>query len=460
VRRIAIAGLVALAAVLGGAAVPATVMAQPTTAQVRPTAAMTLPAAASRLATAMRAATRTVPGALAAGVDNAMSGEPLISCVLGTDCLGVEGSSSLSGDGSTPTRVARWNGSAWKGVGVALPKGTKSVDLNGVSCKGAKSCLVVGDYYTSTSQSAATHALTLFYNGTSLKALPAVPLPKGTTNASFSSVSCATTRYCAALGVAEGNTAAFGETGSLNVLESWNGAKWTLHTIATTVGKATFLEPIDVSCATSAFCVLAGESVPIITSSSGSSSAVPELYFASWNGKQLRAMKPVTVGSSTDFVLPSGVSCATTSNCAVSGTVLGGVTSGSGTPTFTAFTEIWNGKTWQLGKVTWPKGTVDSFTMGVSCYGAHSCSAVGFDDASAAETAPADAAAVSFNGAAGTLQAVPAPSTGHSTTFANVSCLPWGSCVATGETGKTTGTSFALMTGVWNGKAWKLAPGF
>jgi hypothetical protein len=426
----------------------------------QPTAAVR-PAATVWQTNAVRAALRMIPSAREGEIADGESGEPLISCVLASDCLGIEGASALTDGGpATPTRVARWNGSSWKGVGVALPKGTRSVDLNGVSCQGAKSCLVVGDYYTSANQSAPNRALALSYNGTSLKPTPAVPLPKGTTEAALSSVSCVTTRYCVALGVADGNTAAFGEIGTLNILETWNGAKWTLHTIATTIGKTTFVEPIDVSCATTAFCVLAGESVPIITSSSGSSSAVPALYFASWNGKKLRAMKPVSVGSSTDFVLPTSVSCATTSNCAVSGTVLGGVTSSSGTPTFTAFTEIWSGKTWQLGKVTWPKGTVDSFTMGVSCYGAHSCSAVGFDDASAAETAPADAAAVSFNGAVGTLQAVPAPSKGHSTVFAAVSCLPWGSCVATGETGKTTGSSFALMTGVWNGKAWKLDPGF
>ncbi len=82
------------------------------------------------------------------------------------------------------------------------------------------------------------------------------------------------------------------------------------------------------------------------------------------------------------------------------------------------------------------------------------------DGASTAATAPFDAAAVSFTGTAGTLQTVPAPSKGHSAMFADVSCLPWGSCVATGETGKTTASSGAVMTGVWNGKAWKLDPGF
>jgi hypothetical protein len=452
VRRIAMSGLVALAAVLGGVAVPATAMAQPTAA-VRADSVIAM-------RTGSVVAMRTARTALAADEGAVESGEPLISCVLTTDCLGVEGTSSLSDIGApTPNRVARWNGSSWKGVGVAMPKGTKSDDLNAVSCKGAKSCLVVGDYYTSTSQNA-NHILALSYNGTSLKPTPTVPLPKGTTAAALTSVSCVTTRYCVALGTADGDTAAFGAVGTINIIETWNGAKWTLHPVATLIGKATFLEPTVVSCATSAFCVLAGESVPVITSSSTTPSPFPKLYFASWNGKKLTTMKPATVSGGGDFVLPTGVSCAKASNCAVMGDDLGDISSSSGAPTLTAFTEIWNGKTWQLAKVAWPKGTAESFTLGLSCYAAHSCEAVGMDSASAAETAPSDAVAVSFNGTAGKLQAVPAPSKGDSNAFADVSCLPRGSCVAIGGTGKTTATSPALMTGVWNGKAWKLHPGF
>ena len=129
------------------------------------------------------------------------------------------------------------------------------------------------------------------------------------------------------------------------------------------------------------------------------------------------------------------------------------------TTTVTAFTEIWNGKTWQPAKVAWPKGTAQSLTLGVSCYGAHTCEVVGEDGASTAATAPLDAAAVLFKGTAGTRQAVPAPPKGYSTAFADVSCLPSGSCLATGDTGKSTASTAALMTGVWNGKTWKLGPG-
>jgi hypothetical protein len=236
VRRIAISGLVALAAVLGGVAVPAAAMARPTAA-VR----------ADSLA-----AMRTPRTALAADEDeiDGAEGAPMISCVLSTDCLGVKGSSITSdGDPATPTRIERWNGSSWKRLGVTMPKGTRTDDLNGVSCQGAKSCLVVGDYYTSTSANAASHVLALIYNGASLKPTPTVPLPKGTMNVALTSLSCATTRYCVALGVADGDTSAFGD-GSLIIIETWNGAKWTLHTAAAFTGK-TSVEVTGVSCATS-----------------------------------------------------------------------------------------------------------------------------------------------------------------------------------------------------------------
>jgi hypothetical protein len=442
VRRIVISGLVALAAVLGGVAVPAAAMAGQ-------------PAAAGGQTDALRAgslvAMRTGGMARPSVEGGAIGGEPLISCVLATDCLGIEGLSSQSDDGnlSIPPRVARWNGSTWKGVRVTLPKGTKSVDLYGVSCTGAKSCLVVGDYYTSASDNATSHPLALSYNGVALKPTPAVPLPKGTEGAALTSVSCATSRYCVAFGVPSLSQGISEGSGSL-IIETWNGARWTLHTPAGLIGRTTLLQPTLVSCATSAFCVLAGQVINF------SSNSPVTLYLGSWNGKKLTTMKSAAVSSKEDPSPPTGLSCATAANCAVTGSETDGAS--SGVSRVTAFTEIWNGRTWRLGTVTWPKGDSDSL-LGVSCYAAHACEAVGADT-SGGETSSVDAAAVAFDGTTGTLQAVPTPSKGHSALLAAVSCLPWGDCVAVGETGKTTTSTPARMTGVWNGKAWRLDPGF
>jgi hypothetical protein len=208
------------------------------------------------------------------------------------------------------------------------------------------------------------------------------------------------------------------------------------------------VQPTIVSCATTAFCVLAGEA----TSFTSTAFSV-KLSVASWNGKKLTTMKPATVSGGSGLLIPAGVSCATASNCAVTGAEQGAAIKS----TAIAATQIWNGKTWQLARVTWPKGIGFSFMFGVSCYGAHSCEAVGADGA---ETSSFNAAAVSYNGAAGTAQAVPAPPKGSTSEFGSVSCAPRGGCVAIGETGKTTGSSHALMTGVWNGRTWKLDRGF
>ena len=426
-RRIALSGLVALAAVLGGVAAPAAAMAQPAAA-ARPTAAVR-------------------PGIAARPADVALvdAGTPTVSCVAATDCLGIEGSASQSGQQPVPGRVARWNGSSWKRLGVTFPKQTTAVDLDGVSCRAARSCLVVGDYYTPPSVSGKSHVLALIYNGTSLKPTSAVPLPRGATDGALSSVSCVTTRYCVALGVADGKTPVFGAFGSVTIIETWNGAKWTLHSAAGSIGTKTMLVPSVVSCATSAFCVLAGISF------TGSD----QPYVASWNGKKVTTMKLPTVGGRADEVTASGVSCATVLNCAVTGTDFGNFNGSS-----RAFTEVWNGRTWRLAKVAWPKADASTITVGASCATAHSCEVVGLNDENNSENPPSAAVAVSLDGPAGTVQAVPAPSKGHSNLFAAVSCLPGGSCVALGETGKTNASSSALMTGVWNGKVWKLDPGF
>jgi hypothetical protein len=331
-----------------------------------------------------------------------------------------------------------------------MPAGTRADDLNGVSCKGAASCLAVGDYYAANTPS---RALALSYNGTSLRPTAAVPLPKGTTESALADVSCTTTRNCVALGVADGSTAAFGDFGAVTLIETWNGAKWTLHTAAASVGRSAMLVPTVVSCATAAFCVVAGSSYSV------TADGEEKPYAASWNGKKLTTVKLPAVGTSADDVLATGVSCASTVNCAVTGANLG-VLSVNSNASSSAFTEVWNGKTWRVGTLGWPKADPSTITVGASCYTAHACAVVGESGANAAETSPFHAVAASFNGVAGVAQAVPAPSKGYSDAFYAVSCLPGGSCVALGETGKSTSGSGALMTGAWNGKAWRLEPGF
>src|ERR1700722_4696506 len=435
VHRIVISGLVALAAVLGGAAVPATALAQPTSG------ARTV----SAVSVGLRAGAEATPA-------DSGGGSPNIACVLATDCLAVRGSSSLSGVGTyTPARVERWNGSSWKRLGVALPARTTSVDLNGVSCRTAKFCLVVGDYYKSVKDNAASSPLALVYNGASLRPVSAMPLPKGQPNVTLTGVSCPTTRDCVALGLANGNPAGLNKySDGISFIETWNGARWTLRTIVTSA--TTVAAPSAVSCATASFCVLMGE---VTTVSNGY--VTVGLYLGPGNGRRLTRMRAPAAGGANSMVEPSGVSCGAPANCAVTGIVVGD-TSGSAL-SIKGFTQVWNGRVWQLAKTRWPKGVAESFLWDVSCYGAHACAAVGFD-AAKTDAPPVDATAVSYRGGVGTVEAVPKPAKGRSTSFAAVSCLTSGRCVAVGDTGKSTAASPALMTGVWNGRTWRLGPGF
>jgi len=491
VQKIAISGLAAVAAVLGGAAVPTVAMAQPMSAEHPATAGASgtagagpVSGAAVRAAEArgMAEASRVTTAVGRAGIawhadlataaadDTATAGEPLDSCALTVNCLAVEGSSDLIASASggsvsaaTATaplvHAARWNGSSWSGVGVTLPAGTKVADLNDLTCRGVNACLVAGDYSTSTSDTATSHALALIYNGTSLKPTPAVPVPAGTMNASLSGVSCVTMSYCVAIGEADGSSAAFGEDGELALLETWNGAKWTLRTVSETSGTSD-TEPTGIACATPAFCALTGEKVTVSGSSSSPTISFG-LYFAAWNGKTLTTMKSAAAGSSADLVAPVSVSCATSSTCGVTG-IVADLSSSASTASVGSFTEIWNGSAWQLASTPWPAGSTEAITLGISCHAAHSCEAVGGDstDPVTATDPSVDAVAVSYNGTTGTLQALTAPAQGNSDVFSDVSCLPWGTCVAVGDTGKDSATSPATMTGLWNGTAWRLEPGF
>ena len=63
---------------------------------------------------------------------------------------------------------------------------------------------------------------------------------------------------------------------------------------------------------------------------------------------------------------------------------------------------------------------------------------------------------MSFTGTVGKLQDVAAPAKGDSTALTGVSCVPLGTCVAVGETGRTEFVMSTVMTGVWNGRVWRL----
>ncbi len=401
-HRIAISGLVALAAVLGG----------------------TMPAAASTpiVPAVIRPQPAGLPTAVAIGLGR-------ISCGSAKACLAV----GVTPGGPGTATAEAWNGTAWKSVAVHAPKGASFALLAGVSCKSPTYCLATGEYLTNT-KSADFRPFAMTWNGHSLTPTPAPPLPAGATDGSLGGVSCVAVRKCVAVGTSFGNTSSV-------LMETWNGAKWALRTSPDTSG-AVLLSASSVSCVSLTRCVVAGQSISATTAASG-------VLLASWNGRTLTAGKaPLPAGVSNPIL--ADLSCASANSCVAVGDNINASSSGV---TGFAFTEVWNGRAWRAARLAKPKGTSSSFLFGVSCASARACVAVG--DAGSANSGAATA--VSYNGKTWTAQHVPAPGKGLSAGFESVSCLSSAHCVAVGTIGPPNGTTFRLLSGLWNGRNWQLA---
>jgi hypothetical protein len=350
-----------------------------------------------------------------------------ISCGTENSCLAV--GVSLSKSGQLAQVVEAWNGTAWRSVAVPTPKPTVAlINLAGVSCKSTSACVVVGGYLT-LAGAGAERPYALTWNGKSLTPTAAPPAPKNGGFSSLTGVSCITVRSCVAVGDSQGGA------GPLMV-ESWNGAKWTLQT-ASIPGGARSTYPGAVSCHFVTFCVVAGESYHSIP-------GAPTMLLAKWNGKVLTAMKAAVPAGAANVTL-NDISCPSTTLCAVAGFSA----NLSGTSDF-GFAEMWNGKSWAADKVAASKGAAELY--GVSCRADETCVAVG----SAGLSAATKATALSYNGKKWTAQNVPGPGKGTSSDFFGVNCLRATQCVAIGEKVSSGPTTATPLGGLLNGSSWRL----
>ena len=354
-----------------------------------------------------------------------------ISCGTPNSCLAIADNDNQSGQTQV---VMAWNGTAWRSVAMPRPKPTVArVYLAGVSCKSASACVVVGAYVTLAGRGAERpYALT--WNGRSLSPTAAPPVPKGGGATSLTGVSCiTTTTICIAVGDSQGGV------GPL-IVETWNGAKWTLQT-ARIPGGARSTYPGAVSCHFTRFCVVAGESY-------ASLHGAPAMLLARWNGKGFTVMKaPVPAGAAN--ITLNDISCPSATFCGVAGFSA----NSSGKRDF-GFAEMWNGKSWTVAKVAAPNGNAASFLFGISCRPSGFCVAVGSEGPSTA----ARATALSYNGKKWTAQNVPGPGAGKSSDFFGVNCLRDNQCTAIGEI-VSPGTATATpLGGLWKGSSWRLVP--
>jgi len=111
--------------------------------------------------------------------------------------------------------------------------------------------------------------------------------------------------------------------------------------------------------------------------------------------------------------------------------------------------ERWDGHAWKIQKTANPKGATENRLLGVSCWSAHGCMAVG---TSAGATNVPRALAERWNGTTWSLLAAKSPRGGSTTVLEGVSCLAVNMCLAVGA--HSGATSTVPIAERWNGKGW------
>jgi hypothetical protein len=346
----------------------------------------------------------------AATVAGRLSG---VACGSATNCVAVgERSSTSSGPGGT--LAEKWNGTNWSVVTSPDPSGSTGAILNGVACSSAKSCLAVGDYFTS---SHATLPTAESWNGTKWSVVK-VPVTSGQTGAYLASVSCAAAKNCQAVG-ASGTSGVIDDN---TLAESWNGSKWTIVPSPSPVpGKPNYLA--SVACPATTECWAVGLDFAV---SEGAG------LTEKWNGSKWSAVTtPASKGGELD-----GDGCFSKTSC---------LSTGIGDNLF-AIGQHWNGSKWVTATPVNPSGATSSDLQAVSCPGGSSCQSVGnnSDTATLAE---------GWNGKKWAIESTPSISGSSFATLSGVACTAASSCWAVGESETSTGATTPLIY-KWNGKTW------
>jgi hypothetical protein len=400
-----------------------------------------------------------------------------ISCKATTACTAV-GAYATNGGGPSTAIAETYTGTSWVRHALAMPSGSTTSVLNGVSCSAAAACTAIG-YYISSSGPGGT--LAERWNGTAWKS-QSVP---GTN--SYTGVSCPVATYCTAVGFVY--SSAGGSTAQVPVAEKWNGSTWSSQTVpapahggsfngvsctaanaCTAVGSggtsAGFLArtpqahaaPSDAGTDTfglspadwSSLLKAAGHNDGTAAGASASASVYGESGPAladRWNGTSWAAQSPANVVGAAPSVL-SATSCTASTSCLAVGDY-----SNPAIGQQLSLAERWNGSAWSVLVVPAVSGATSSSLTDVSCTAATACTAVGSYYTSTYVSMPV---AERFNGTAWSIQTLAAPSNAQNITLRGVSCSSATACTAVGSYTSTSTFHSVPLAEQWNGSAWKL----
>jgi hypothetical protein len=440
-KRIAVTGLVAVAAVIGS-------WAMVSAASASSSATPATPASATSVATLT--ASRGLPGiapdgqpgslpaarpvAYPAGVTPATT-SPFdivqdVSCFHAGDCVAVGDNATSTGKDDTPLAYL-WNGKAWKQMSVPLPSGIKYGYLTSVSCKTA-GCVAVGSYQRGSS----FDPLEDDWTGAKwVQHLPSVP--SGAANTYPTGVSCSAATFC----VATGGYVPSGHSTELeSFAEVFNGSSWRSSKPSLPSSPYPYNEFATVSCPASNFCVLAG----IYASSDKGDYHTLIDSFTGTSWKVLTDASPTPQQGSADYL--NSISCTSSTACVGVGEVGSNAAS---TTTYHAFAETLSGSAWTLASTGFLASGTQAFLNTVSCSSATFCAAIGGQGPYNWDTTGKAVYAL-WNGSTWSSHFM-YPSSGDGSFLFGVQCLATNYCVASGTEGPYGKGSAHSLAAFYNG---------
>lgn len=281
-----------------------------------------------------------------------------VSCIAADDCTAVGFS---VGSANSQTLAESWNGRRWTIVPTPTP--THGGELTAVSCLSASACTAVG---VSVHKAVGWGALAESWNGTKWRVVP-IPNPVMAGLIQLSGLSCSSASACTAVGQYIPNGTRFVS----QLVESWNGTKWSIVPIPTPAG-ATSVVLSGVSCTSGKTCTVVGG----YEKSDGHNETMVE----SGNGKGWRIVPTPNPAGAQEAQL-SGVSCTLANAC----TAVSTYQNNAGNPD--TLVESSNGSKWMI--IPTPPPPDGGGLQGVSCISAKGCTAVGtsgLDDHSGPDT--------------------------------------------------------------------------
>ena len=243
------------------------------------------------------------------------------------------------------TLSERWDGVAWTVEPMPAVSGSTDPWLYAISCPTDRSCIAVGQIDAGNP----SEPLVERWDGQAWH-VDSLAAPSGAQSSALRSISCSAPDACTAVG---DTTSAVGSTGAYSALvERWNGQAWTQQAITDSVMALT-----GVSCATSSDCIAVGDGTA-----------------EHWDGTSWRAAP--TAQTNPPSAGLTSVACTAPDSCLGVGTTYGN----SGR---SAYSEIWDGRTWAPVPMPSPGGAGYTAPMQISCRTDAACEAVGFSSTSA-----------------------------------------------------------------------------